>query len=267
MIQRLLTHIAWPVRLLWIAVALTPTAFRLIPWAIWAIVALATWIQHPISLTVCRSLSPIIALYVLVNSAHNNWSVTTISCAVAAFLALLLMFTAEFGSTHVQAGAYGNEQRFLLRVPVAVFLPLIITWAIATTSILLLDHYIQSKHVIGIVLSLISTSILLWKFAPQMHLLSKRWLVRVPAGWVVHDGLILAENLLVRSHSITSIAPALTGTQALDLSGVTTGIPHEIQLREMADIRLSKLGSRLLKTIDALHVQSFLVATSRTPLN
>ena len=177
------------------------------------------------------------------------------------------MFTAEFGSTHVQAGAYGNERRFLLRIPVAVFAPLTIIWIITAASLLLLDEFINRKQLVGVCLCAIAAGLLIWKFAPQMHLLSKRWLVRVPAGWVVHDGLILAENLLVRSHSVMSVAPALENTQALDLSGVTAGIPHEIQLREMTDVRLSKLGSRLLKTMDVLHVQSFLVATSRTPLN
>jgi hypothetical protein len=106
-----------------------------------------------------------------------------------------------------------------------------------------------------------------WKFAPQMHRLSKRWLVRVPAGWVVHDDLMLAENLLIRSHNLTAMDFALADSEALDLSGMTRGVPIQISLREMTDVRLSQLGARLLKTMDVLHVQAFLVATTRTPLN
>ena len=60
---------------------------------------------------------------------------------------------------------------------------------------------------------------------------------------------------------------ALQGTEALDLSGLTRGVPIQLTLREMTDVRLSTLGARLLKTMDALHVQAFLVATTRTPLN
>ena len=78
---------------------------------------------------------------------------------------------------------------------------------------------------------------------------------------------MLAENLLIRSHNVSSISLALHDTEALDLSGVTPGVPYEILLREMTDVRLSKLGSQLLKTMDVLHVKALLVATSRTPLN
>jgi hypothetical protein len=60
---------------------------------------------------------------------------------------------------------------------------------------------------------------------------------------------------------------ALADSEALDLSGMTRGVPTQFTLREMTDVRLSKLGARLLKTMDALHVQAFLVATTRTPLN
>jgi hypothetical protein len=179
----------------------------------------------------------------------------------------MLMYTADYGSAHVQGGAYGNERRFLLRIPAPVVLPTLITWALFATVLVVLENAVQSEnYVLGIplLLALIAMS---WKFAPQMHRLSIRWLVRVPAGWVVHDDLMLAENLLIRSHNLIAIDLALADTEALDLSGMTRGVPIQISLREMTDVRLSKLGARLLKTMDALHVQAFLVATTRTPLN
>jgi hypothetical protein len=179
----------------------------------------------------------------------------------------MLMYTADYGSAHVQAGAYGNERRFLLRIPAPVVLPTLITWALFATVLVVLENAVKSEnYVLGtpLLLALIAMS---WKFAPQMHRLSKRWLVRVPAGWVVHDDLLLAENLLVRSHNLVAIDFALAESDALDLSGMTRGVPIQISLREMTDVRLSQLGARLLKTMDVLHVQAFLVATTRTPLN
>ena len=119
------------------------------------------------------------------------------------------MFTAEYGSTHVQAGAYGNERRFMLRIPAPVILPTLITWALFAAGILVLETSVQDKnYALGIPVLLVVVAAL-WKFAPQMHRLSKRWLVRVPAGWVVHDDLLLAENLLVRSHNLVAINFAL----------------------------------------------------------
>jgi len=266
-IQRLLTHIAWPVRVLWIAIALAPNGFGNVAWILWAVVAIGTWIHHPISLTTIRCLAPIAVFYSAVYALSESLSSLNIAVVTCGIISLMLMYTADYGSAHVQAGAYGNERRFLLRIPAPVVLPTLITWALFATVLVVLENAVQSEnYVLGIpiLLALIAMS---WKFAPQMHCLSKRWLVRVPAGWVVHDNLMLAENLLIRSHNLSSMDYALQGTEALDLSGLTRGVPIQLTLREMTDVRLSKLGARLLKTMDALHVQAFLVATTRTPLN
>ena len=267
MIQRLLTHVAWPIRVLWIAFALAPNGFGIVAWILWAVVAVGTWIHHPISLTTIRCLAPIVVFYSAVYALTDSLSSANIAVSTCGIISLMLMFTADYGSAHVQAGAYGNERRFLLRIPAPVVLPTLITWALFATVLVVLENAAQSEnYVLGIplLLALIAMS---WKFAPQMHRLSRRWLVRVPAGWVVHDDLMLAENLLIRSHNLVAINFALADSEALDLSGMTRGIPIQISLREMTDVRLSQLGARLLKTMDVLHVQAFLVATTRTPLN
>ena len=267
MIQRLLTHIAWPIRVLWIAFALAPNGFGIVAWNLWAVVAIGTWIHHPISLTTVRCLAPIVVFYSAVYALSESLNSLNIAVVTCGIISLMLMFTADYGSAHVQAGAYGNERRFLLRIPAPVVLPTLITWAVFATVLVVLENAVQSEnYVLGIplLLALIAMS---WKFAPQMHRLSKRWLVRVPAGWVVHDDLMLAENLLIRSHNLVAINFALADSDALDLSGMTRGVPIQISLREMTDVRLSQLGARLLKTMDVLHVQAFLVATTRTPLN
>jgi hypothetical protein len=56
---------------------------------------------------------------------------------------------------------------------------------------------------------------------------------------------------------------ALEGSAAIDLTGMTRGVPIEVQLREMTDVRLTPLAAKLLKTVDALHVKAFLVAPAR----
>ena len=267
MIQRLLTHIAWPVRVLWIAFALAPNGFGIVAWILWAVVAIGTWIHHPISLTTIRCLAPIAVVYSAVYALSESLSSLNIAVVTCGIISLMLMYTADYGSAHVQAGAYGNERRFLLRIPAPVVLPTLITWALFATVLVVLENAVKSEnYVLGtpLLLALIAMS---WKFAPQMHRLSKRWLVRVPAGWVVHDDLMLVENLLIRSHNLTAMDFALADSEALDLSGMTRGVPIQISLREMTDVRLSQLGARLLKTMDVLHVQAFLVATTRTPLN
>jgi hypothetical protein len=266
-IQRLLTHIAWPVRVLWIAFALAPNGFGIVAWILWAVVAIGTWIHHPISLTTIRCLAPIAVFYSAVYALSESLSSLNIAVVTCGIISLMLMYTADYGSAHVQAGAYGNERRFLLRIPAPVVLPTLITWALFATVLVVLENAVQSENYVLSIPLLLALFAMSWKFAPQMHRLSKRWLVRVPAGWVVHDDLMLAENLLIRSHNLTAIDFALADSEALDLSGMTRGVPIQISLREMTDVRLSQLGARLLKTMDVLHVQAFLVATTRTPLN
>lgn len=267
MIQRLLTHIAWPVRVLWIAFALAPNGFGIVAWILWAVVAIGTWIHHPISLTTIRCLAPIAVFYSAVYALSESLSSLNIAVVTCGIISLMLMYTADYGSAHVQAGAYGNERRFLLRIPAPVVLPTLITWALFATVLVVLENAVQSENYVLSIPLLLALIAMSWKFAPQMHRLSKRWLVRVPAGWVVHDDLMLAENLLIRSHNLTAMDFALADSEALDLSGMTRGVPIQISLREMTDVRLSQLGARLLKTMDVLHVQAFLVATTRTPLN
>ena len=267
MIQRLLTHIAWPIRVLWIAFALAPNGFGIVAWILWAVVAIGTWIHHPISLTTIRCLAPIAVFYsaaYALSESLNSLNIAVVTCGI---VSLMLMYTADYGSAHVQAGAYGNERRFLLRIPAPVVLPTLITWALFATVLVVLENAVQSENYVLSIPLLLALIAMSWKFAPQMHRLSKRWLVRVPAGWVVHDDLMLAENLLIRSHNLTAMDFALAESDALDLSGMTRGVPIQISLREMTDVRLSQLGARLLKTMDVLHVQAFLVATTRTPLN
>jgi hypothetical protein len=252
---------------LWIAFALAPNGFGVVAWILWAVVAIGTWIHHPISLTTIRCLAPIVVFYSVVYALSESLSSLNIAVVTCGIISLMLMFTADYGSAHVQAGAYGNERRFLLRIPAPVVLPTLITWALFATVLVVLENAVQSENYVLSIPLLLALIAMSWKFAPQMHRLSKRWLVRVPAGWVVHDDLMLAENLLIRSHNLTAMDFALADSEALDLSGMTRGVPIQISLREMTDVRLSQLGARLLKTMDVLHVQAFLVATTRTPLN
>ena len=263
MIQRLLTHIAWPVRVLWIFVALFQQSFSVGIWILWTVVAIATWILHPISLTAIRMSSPVVFIALITQLPNEEFGVLPVAIATAALVALLLIYTSDFGMLQVQAGAYGNERRFLLRIPVSLVLPSLITWVVLSTLFVLADNLFASSLWVGGLVVTFLAAAAIWKFAPQLHRLSLRWLVRVPAGWVIHDGVLLAENLLIRSHDVAALQLAPADTEAIDLSGITYGIPLEISLREMTDVRLTPLLSKVTKTVDVLHVKQLLVSPSQ----
>jgi hypothetical protein len=272
-ISTLLTRLSWPVRVLWIIAALLPNSLTsegvtqsVLLWVLWGLVALATWLHHPISLTVVRSITPVVTAWLLAGLPDASWEALQVASAACSIITLMLIFTAEYGLLHVQAGAYGDERRYLLKIPAPLVLPTLLAWGllvlfVCSPPVLLA----QSNFILGIPGSILGL-LLLWKLAPQLHRLSCRWLVRVPAGWVVHDSVVLAENLMVRKHDVVSMKLALSDSEAIDLTGMTRGVPIEVQLRDMTDVRLSTLTARQIKTLDVLHVKAFMVAPSRSIL-
>lgn len=175
----------------------------------------------------------------------------------------MIIFDSGYGAGHARAGAYGDEQRFLLRVPVPLILPVGIAYLLLVMVVTFTPlWFVDRQWALGGV-GLVVGAALMWKVAPRMYQLSRRWLVFVPAGVVVHDPTMLSEVLMLRHREIVSMALAPADTQAIDLSGFTRGVPLEVRLAEMTDVRLTPFAARILKTTDVLHVQAFLVAPSR----
>ena len=273
-----LKDISWLVRVLWLVAALLPnnltdtmsshsqilrTTMSIELWVLWALVALATWLHHPISLTTARCIVPVVVAHLLVGLPESSLGVGNVIGAACALVALVLIYTSDYGSIHVQAGAYGDERRYLLRVPAPIVMPLVLGWGVMMVVVCITPLMLASEqYVIGGIGVVLSVG-LLWQLPVRLHRLSRRWLVKVPAGWVVHDDVVLSENLLIKTHDVVSMSLALEGSEAIDLTGMTRGVPVEVQLREMTDVRLTPLAAKLLKTVDALHVKAFLVAPSR----
>ena len=282
MIGALRARLSWIVRILWIAAALLPNALTassssssdvakvtitVVGWTSWALVAIATWIEHPISLTITRTISPFVVGRLLVALPAFDWEPARIIGATCAVIALMVMATREYGSRQVQAGAYGDEKRYLLRVPAPIMLPAFLGWAVCIGGLVVALLGVSRDNLVVAGIGLVVTILSTLQVGPKLHRLSRRWLVKVPAGWVVHDDVILAENLLLRTHQIVSMAPALSTTEAFDLTGYTTGVPLEISLRDTTDVRLSELGARLAKTTDVVHARAMLVAPTSVPTN
>ncbi len=273
-----MNQLAWLARLLWLVAAIIPnelidslpqnsTALRYALtaefWTLWAIVTIALWVYHPLSLTIARCLVPVVTVYLFVEIATADIVAVAIASATCALLTSLIIFNADYGAIHVRAGAYGDEQRFLLRVPAPLLLPVAIAYLLQVGTFVLTPLWFADQQWVLGSAGLVMGAILIWKIAPRLYQLSRRWLVFVPAGVVLHDPTLLLDVLMLRRSEVESIALATADTQAFDLTGFTSGVPLEVQLREMTDVRLTPFASRLLKKADALHVKAFLVAPSR----
>lgn len=279
MARSILGYTKWITRIAWLIAALLPNSFSVdvdqlgsganlaldvLSWTLWALVLVALWVPHPIALTTARMTSPLVVILMCARLGGTEWSPSAIVSSLLAVMTCVFIFTAEFGSEQAQAGAFGNERRFMLRLPAPLALPTVIGWLLFAVSVIGGPVVVASSNWQFAVPTALFTIVVLWFVPQRLHQLSKRWLVRVPAGWVVHDAVLLADNILVRTHELQSMNIAPNTTEAFDLTGLTGGTPLEISLRDSTTVRLTPFAARVTKTLDVVHTKAILVAPTRT---
>ena len=274
-----LVHTAWPVRVAWVVLpllagpALTdalgelPAGERSLEvacgvglWGGWAAVLVATLVPSTVSLTVLRIAAPAaVAASVAalaVTGASAAAAVGTAACLVAALAAL----APETSEAFVDGSSYGDERRLPVRVPVAVLAgPAELAWIATVVGALAGPLALASgRWLVGAALLAAGVPVARWG-ARVLHTLSRRWLVFVPTGFVIHDRLALLEPVLVRRSEIRSLGPAPAGSDALDLTAGAAGLALEVVLA--APVAL--LPVRRGRTTEVVDADRLLVTPSR----
>jgi len=222
---------------------------------------IALVVPAPLSLTVMRILAPATVPAAVTVLALGNGALWGAVALVAAVLTAMVSLSAEAAEALVQGSAYGREHRLPLRTPAALLIPMLLVWSVWCTVLLSAVLELGAEHwVVGGVLAALAGA-LGWLLAQRLHRFSRRWLVVVPAGLVVHDSVTLGETLMVRRGNVALARLAPANTQAADLTGPAAGHALEIVLRDMELVVLA--GSAKEPKGKALHVQSILVAPSR----
>jgi hypothetical protein len=256
----------WPLRAMWITLPVTAGAaaseviagFGDAPrwvaagllFASWGAGAVAVLAPRPVGLTLLRAIAPAYALLAIAalvageTAGLEGWGAVVVT-VVAAFLAS----TPDVGRAAVNGIAYGNEERFPLRIPPALFLGplpvvrLAVVAGAAAGPLLLADGDV----VWGVVALGLGAPAVLWG-ARALHGLSRRFLVLVPAGVVVVDPMTLAEPVLIvrrqlrAVHGINATTPVHEG--AIDVRlGATLGSVH-IELAGPVELTRSMRGRR-----------------------
>lgn len=259
------------VRAAWLALAVVPGALDgggasalsvWMVWAAWAAVALSVLLAHPVSLTTCRFVVPLLTLHSawILADAGSDATWGAVVGAVIHVAVTAVVFTSAYGATHAQAAAYGHERRHLLRPPVSVILPVVLLWvsvAAAAAVAVHADALVTAGVAAAVFVVLLGFSL------RRGVVLARRWLVFVPAGIAVHDPLVLRDTFMVRNHDVRALQPVSSGTEAFDATCTTWGAPLELVLSHPHDVSLSQFGARVSRTLDRLHVTSLLVAPSR----
>jgi hypothetical protein len=256
-------------RVLWLALAVAMglalrEAGAVVAVAWWATVAgavIALVVPAPAGLTGLRLVSPVVvagAVIALALGAPSGWGIGALAASV---LATAVVFSAETGEAMVQGAAYGQEQRFPLRVPAPVLVPMALAWLVWASAVLGGVLLLRRRDwVVGAMVAA-GAAALSWVLAKRFHRLSRRWLVVVPAGVVLHDHLVLGETLMVQRPNVAAAGLALAGTEAADLTGPAAGNAVEITVRET--VLAVFPSSKEHPTGRAIHMQSFLVSPTR----
>lgn len=259
---RLSRFVPWILRAAWallpvvagpaFAAALGPTSgvvrstASLALWVLWAATLLATVVLAPSTLTLVRIVAPAAPL-------AASWAVATgrpsTAAAAAALLgtagAAVLALAPAIGRAFVNAPAYPNERRHLLRLPGALVLgPVPLAWAVAvaapTATVLLAAAGVWAGAAAALLLGAPATVVAV----RSLHALTQRWLVMVPAGIVLKDGMALVEPVLFRRELVEALRPAPAGTDSLDLTLGAAGLALELVLSEKVPMSVVKARAR-----------------------
>jgi hypothetical protein len=230
-------------------------------WAGWGAVLVALLVPAVATLTVVRMAVPAaLVASVWAALAGGGGAVGAVAIALAA-LATLSAFSGDVGQDFVQASAYGSEQRLLLRPPPAWVVIVCLTWLIAAAGVLAGPILLAAGVWWLGAPALVIGALVAWQGGIRIHRLSRRWLVFVPAGVVVHDHVLLADAHLFRTIDVAHIGLAMEGTGAADFTGGALGPAIEIRLRDMLDVLLHPTPAEPRGKM--LHVRSMLVSPTR----
>lgn len=272
--------VMWAARLSWMAVGVAGSRTLDAITAEWdrtastmaAILGAALWlagvaglaVASTISLTIARVVTPLaVPVSVLIASAAARNSdlgiADIVSPAIFALAATAVVASPEFAMVSVQASAYGDEQRFPLRPPAGYLAAAAMAWVMVASMLLSATVFgLGGRWVSAAGLGALGLgcAVVAW---PRWHRLSRRWLVLVPAGLVVHDPVVLADTVMLKRSQIAAMSLALADTEAFDLTGPASGHALEVATTESVTVvcRAGRAQTR------AVHLTALLVAPSR----
>lgn len=233
-------------------------------WLTWALMLLCVLVPSSVSLTALRLVAPmhlVITGIVVLGDVLDGASATVVSALVPTLLTTVVASSADVGAYFVQASAYGDEFRVPLVPPPAFTAVLILGWTVWVGSLVigtvLLTARTWSAGGLLLALGVVCTAILPRRF----HRFSRRWIVLVPAGVVLHDHVVLAETAMFARPTIRAVSVSDRSDDAADLSGRCRGTGVAVELDDFETVVLAATPGR--PGGSALHVKTWWVRPSR----
>lgn len=233
-------------------------------WVVFAAVLIALLIPSVLSLTVSRVLAPLSVVATVIAAIAGASGSEVALLGVPALVAVAAIFTADIGRWMTQASAYGDEQRLPLRTPLAAGSATVVSWAVwAALTLGGVLTLASGNLLVGVPLVIVAVAVTV-VLAPRWHRMSRRWLVLVPAGLVVHDPVVMADTVMVRTDQVAKVTLAPADTEAADLTGPASGYAIEVTTSETVTSVFAFTPKE--PNGRAIHMTAFLVAPSRPGL-
>lgn len=259
---RLRRLVPWTLRVAWallpllggpaFAAALDPTsgpvrtAASLGLWLVWTGTLLATLVPAPTTLTLVRVVAPAAPLAAGWAASTGRPSIPAAAAALGGTIAAAAVALAPgIGRAFVNGPAYPNERRHLLRLPGALVLgPVPLAWLVTVAAPTATILWAAAEVWVGAALALAVGGPSTVIGVRSLHTLTQRWLVLVPAGIVLRDGMALAEPVLFRRELVLALRPAPADSDSLDLTLGAAGLALELLLSDKVPMTVVKAKER-----------------------
>ena len=230
-------------------------------WLLWSIALLCTLVPSSSALTAIRLALPTIFVIVAAVAVVIGIASGVAAALAISLLASLLIFSGDIGDSFVQLAAYGDERRYLLRCPPAMLLVQVLSWLVwLTLTIVAINLLAGDALILGAIVAIVA--LLLAIVLPRrFHRFSRRWLVSVPAGLVIHDHVVLAETAMFMNNAVIEVGIDLAPSEAADLSGKCSGVGLLIALKDFDTVVLA--ATPKTPGGSAIHVKSMRVCPTR----
>jgi hypothetical protein len=176
-------------------------------WAAWAAILVASLAPRPLGLSALWAAAPVAVVLAVAAAPSAGVAKGLLAVAASAFAAGLA-FTPAVSYRFVNGAAYGEERRYLLRVPPPLLLgpaplavALLASGVLAGPLLLADQRYVPGAVALAVGVPVVRAA------GRSLYALSQRWAVLVPAGIVLKDPLTLVDPVLFPRDKIASLRP------------------------------------------------------------
>ncbi len=220
-------------------------------WLGWGIGLVAVLVWHPLGLVWLRCSAPVAVGAVAWAARSSEVALFWRSAAmVVVVFALVLVLSSETGHACVNGAAYPNERRFLLRPAASLAVgPLALFGLVAGAGVVVGPMLISARQWVLGAAALVGGWALSWVLGKALYAQARRFVVFVPAGFVLHDEFVVRDPVLFGRRFVQELRPADADSDSLDLTNSASGLVLEAVLTEKIEIvrvmsrKTSEVGS------------------------